>query len=264
MLGEGGILRTTTAGEATYVQSAGSRTSSDGGYATGVKPGHETYEFFRRSLEVTPTPFVSTTELQLKVNNLSPNRTGIFTYTGGGDLVIDKTNPSIPLVIPSNRRVVVFVPSNLKFVNSSSSSSSQITSVPTASFLMFVTQGNILIDPSVGYLSPTTVPNITNANLTGVFVADKQIIIQSDGDTTVADRKFIGAGTFVAWDLGQVGNGVQLQRNFADSSSGTAQNSTTPTEVFVYRPDFTVHFPIELKTAQFNWQETAPQRVIEP
>lgn len=261
ILGEEGTLKTTTAGEDTYIQSAGSRTSADGGYATGVKAGNETYEFFRRGLEISPTPFTSATDLQLKVSNLSANSTGIFSYTGGGDLVIDKTTASIPLVILAKKKVIVFVPSNVTFTNSGGNSVAQMTSLPVGSFLLLITQGNITVDPSVGYSNPSTIPSSTNANLTGVFVADKQIIIQSDGNTTLADRKFIGAGTFVAWDLDHVGNGVELQRNFADSVSGTAQNSTTPAEVFVYRPDFVASFPIELKTAHFNWKETAPQRV---
>ncbi len=261
LLGTEGILKTTSTGEATYVQSAGSRTTADGAYATGVKPGTETFDYFQRNLSDQPVSFISLSDLQVRINALSADSTGIFLYTGSGDLIIDKMGPTPPVIIPAKRKVIVFALTNIQFNNSSGDASSQLTQVPVGSFLIFLTQGNISIDPSVGHTNPVTVPTITNANLTGVFVADQQIIIQGDGDTTLADRKFIGAGTFVGWDTSRVGNGVELQRNFANSTSGTAQNSITPAEVFVYRPDFVANFPTELKTAHFNWQERAPQKV---
>jgi hypothetical protein len=265
MLGDGGILKTTTAGETSHVQSAGNRSSTNGAsatgvYATGVKPGNETYDYFTRNLSQTPVDVVSLAQLRLKIAALPASTTGIFRYTGGGNLAIDASNP---LVIPASRRVVVFAPEGLVFSNSTNLASPQLTAVPVGSFLMFITHGDMTVTQALGYTNPATVPTTTNANVTGVFVVDGQIVIQSDGDTAIADRKFIGAGTFVAWDSQNLGTGIVLERNFADSVNGLTQNSTTPAEVFVYRPDFVATFPTELKTAHFNWQELAPQKVAE-
>jgi hypothetical protein len=124
---------------------------------------------------------------------------------------------------------------------------------------MFIVQGDITVDSSVGHTNVTTNPLTAQPNLTGVFVSDGHVIIQGDGDPNVADRKFIGAVTFVGWDSAENGNGLNLQRNFQDSA-GMTDNATNPAEAFVYRPDFLVNFPVELKVAHYNWSEIAPQR----
>jgi hypothetical protein len=258
VLGTGGVLKTTTDGSDAYVQSAGSRTTANGAYAIGVSPGQETYDYFTNRLSLTPTSVASLAELKAAILAQASDSTGIYSYTGG-NLLIDKDSAAIPLALTNNKRVVVFVPSNLEFSNSSLNASPVITDVPVGSFLMFVTQGNITIDQTVGYTSVSANPLTANANLAGVFVADGQIIIEGDGDAAVTDRKFIGAGTFVGWDQSGVGNGLELQRNF-QNSLGMVGNATNPAEAFVYRADFVTNYPTDLKVAHYNWQEIAPQR----
>lgn len=258
VLGTGGVLKTTSDGSDAYVQSAGSRTTANGAYAVGVSPGNETYDYFLNRLSDAPTSVSSLAELKAAILGQASDSTGIYLYTGG-NLLIDKDSGAVPLALTSNKRVVVFVPENLEFSNSSLSASPVITDVPVGSFLMFITQGTITVDQTVGYTSAATNPLTAAANLAGIFVADGRIIIESDGDTAVADRKFIGAGTFVGWDQAGVGNGVELQRSF-QNSLGMGSNSTTPAEAFVYRPDFVTNYPSELKLAHYNWQEIAPQR----
>lgn len=258
VLGTGGVLKTTTDGSDAYVQSAGSRTTANGAYAVGVSPGDETYDYFINRLSDAPASVTSLAQLKAAILAQASDSTGIYRYDGG-DLLIDKDSSAIPLSLTGNKRVVVFVPGNIEFSNSVLSASPIITDVPVGSFLMFVTQGNITVDQTVGYTSATTNPLSATANLSGVFVADGQIIIETDGNTAVADRKFIGAGTFVGWDQNSIGNGIELQRDFQDSVS-TITNSTSPGEAFVYRPDFVTSYPTELKLAHYNWQEIAPQR----
>lgn len=258
VLGTNGVLKTTAEGSDAYVQSSGSRTTATGAYAVGVSPGQETYDYFTERLTDTPTNVTSLAELKAAILGQASDSTGLYRYTGG-NLLIDKDSASVPLALTNNKRVVVFVPGNITFSNSNGSNSPVLTDVPVGSFLMFVSSGNITVEPSVGYSSASTNPLTNTPNLSGVFVADGQIIIQSDGDTSTADRKFIGGGTFVGWDTAGIGNGLDLQRSF-ENTTGLGINSTNPAEAFVYRPDFMTSYPTDLKIAHYNWQEIAPQR----
>jgi hypothetical protein len=260
VLGSGGVLHTTSDGSTAYVQSAGSRTTANGSYAVGVQPGKEDYQFFYGNLSKQIVSFSSLGELQAKITAMSSNTTGLFVYAGAGDLTVDKSGSSTPITVDNGKRVVVFVPNNLQFTNSAASAAPVLTDVPVGTFLMFLVRGNITVNSAVGYTNAATNPASADPNLEGVFMADGKITIQGDGDNTVADRKFIGSGTFVAWDKNSLGNAVELQRTFTNSVTGQTTNSTTPAEVFVYRPDFVANFPTELKTAHYNWQELAPQK----
>jgi len=259
LLGPGGTLTTTTEGSSAYIQSAGSRTTANGAYATGVEPSGETYSFLANNLNLSPVAVTSLSNLKTQIAALASGATGIYEYTGAGDLTLDKTAAAIPLSVTAGKKVVVFVPNNLVIANSSGNASPVITDVAVGNFLMFVVQGNLTIEPEVGYTSVSTDPDTATPNLAGVFVVDKQIIIQSDGVTTTADRKFIGSGTFVAWDTSSTNASISLNRDLQDSD-GMVNNATNPAETFVYRPDFATNYPTELKVARYSWQEIAPQK----
>jgi|GEM_PF-6990059 len=261
VLGDGGVLKTDAEGSDAYVQSSGSRTTAIGAYAIGVDPGQEDYAFFLNNVGSQITNAASLAEIKTGITAMAADTIKFYAYTGGGDLVIDKNIGSVPLSISGNKRVIIFVPGNLSFTNTSGNTTPKLTDVPVGSVLMFIVQGNIIVDSSVGYTDTTTNPTTAQPNLTGIFVADGQIVIQSDGNLAVADRKFIGAGTFVGWGGAGSGNtnGIDLRRSFQDAT-GLAKNATNPAEAFVYRPDFLLNFPVELKTAYYNWAEIAPQR----
>jgi len=82
-----------------------------------------------------------------------------------------------------------------------------------------------------------------DSSVEGVYIADRIIIA---GGLAGGDLKFIGQGTFVGW------NGVTLGRSFADVNS----NDTSPTELFMFRPDFVQNVPERMTRPLYSWQET--------
>lgn len=83
------------------------------------------------------------------------------------------------------------------------------------------------------------------------FTSDGTFTVSGSSDGGVSDRKFIGAGTFVGW------GGVALNRDYGGGSNPEL-NNTSPTEVFIFRPDFIVNAPREVKSAQMTWREVEP------
>jgi hypothetical protein len=165
--------------------------------------------------------------------------------------------------LTAGQKLVVFVDGNLTLDDSNPNDTNRkITSVDQTSFLAFIVNGNILVTPHVGYeLNPSapSVPTVTvaNSNLEGVFVADGTLTIQSK--TAIGevppDKKFIGAGTFVAW------SNVNLNRTFNDNSFGPILNNNQAIENFIYRPDLLANWPTKLKASVSNWREVDPQLI---
>lgn len=83
------------------------------------------------------------------------------------------------------------------------------------------------------------------------FTSDGTFTVSGSSGGGVSDRKFIGAGTFVGW------GGVALNRDYGGGSNPEL-NNTSPTEVFIFRPDFIVNAPREVKSAQMTWREVEP------
>lgn len=97
--------------------------------------------------------------------------------------------------------------------------------------------------------------NAERGTIQGVFFADGMIDIRGFsagagqltnvgsqecdmGTSRLPDKKFIGEGTFVGW------SGVNLGRDFSDNCSFTRSwNSRSPTESFIFRPDFLLNVP---------------------
>lgn len=178
-----------------------------------------------------------------------------------GNVNIDETQG---FNLTDGQSLVVFVNGRLILDDSDTSNGdlNKITSVATGSFLAFFVSEDIIITADVGYelnpLNPTVpVVSNTNSNLEGVFVADRDLIIQSK--TAIGevppDRKFIGSGTFVGW------RDVQLQRTFDDNSFGAILNNNQAVENFIYRPDFLVNWPVKLKASTNHWREVNPQLI---
>ena len=142
--------------------------------------------------------------------------------------------------IPGNTKHIVFVPGDLTInaLNTSSNADQQqLIGVPSGSFLAFIVKGNITISDSVGYSGDANLDALQTPNIEGVFIANGQIIIDSYVTTNPADRKFVGAGSFVGW------TNVDLQRDFNNGGLRKELHNTTPTETFIHRPDFIVNVP---------------------
>ena len=110
--------------------------------------------------------------------------------------------------------------------------------VAPGAFVMFVTSGDINIAPSVGHA-----PGIDVQTLQGVYLADGKISIESTHDPAT-ERQFIGAGTFMGC------TNLELSRTF-----NSTVNSSTPTELFISRPDLLRSVPKAISKPSLTWHE---------
>lgn len=98
--------------------------------------------------------------------------------------------------------------------------------VAPGGFLAIIASGNIAIAPAV-------------TKIEGVFVSDGVI------GTGISNRQLTGEGIFTGWE------GINLQRNLDDDSQ-------TPAELFIYRPDLQLNAYRYLLWLGINWREVAP------
>jgi len=131
--------------------------------------------------------------------------------------------------------LIIFIDGNLTI--------SESISVDPGGFLAFIVTGNITISPNVGQADAASL----EAAVEGIFIADGQIIIQSDGDNDIPDKKFVGEGSFIGW------SGVSLGRDYEGNL-----NNQNPVELFRFRPDFVINAPEAMKSSHYVWQEQAP------
>ncbi len=169
-------------------------------------------------------------------------------YKHTGDLTIRPSDGST-WAVDGNEALIIFVDGNLTIDGSSLSTGAAIQ-VKTNGFLGFIVNGSIIFNESVGNSDPAA----SDTNVEGLYVADNSIVIEANPNANIADKKFIGAGTFVAWDQDGSG-GIQLNRNYADSGDGALENHTNPTEMFLFRPDMLINIPVELQSTDVLWQE---------
>jgi len=187
--------------------------------------------------------------------SLSTDETTVLYYDG--DLTIDVNDN---WQVESGEGVILLINGDLTIEDPTGAG--QVVTVEQGGYLAMIADGDITIAANVGYEPPAVLgsyvfasPFSTLPNVEGVFVADEELILASNGDD-VHDRKFIGAGSFVGWQ------GVQLNRSFQESSTiYGAYNLYNPTEVFIFRPDLVVNAPAEIEEAQYEWQEVAPEKV---
>lgn len=244
------------------------RSSNLNSYGVQANINSLSYLYLLNNLTSSPTPLGDGSSISPTLNSWKTAawwQAGIDNYVSvNGNLSI---NESQNFDLTSTDRLIVFVSGDLTFDDSiPTDADRRITSVAEGGILVFIVQGNVFISPNVGYqLNPTapTVPAVTiaNSNLSAVLVSDSNIIIQSKSINpalygSLPDRKLIVAGTLAAWGE------VQLNRLFAEAnSSGAILNSMQATENILFRPDFVVNWPNELKTYNYNWQESNPQQV---
>ena len=195
----------------------------------------EGYDYFYRLTDLGENPpddFAGTAGDASKPTN------GKRFYYRNGNLTIQRR-----WRVTRGETIVVFVRGSLTIRNINSLP--RLIIVDPGGFLAFIVTGNINIGSNVGGNAPgSQVPNIE-----GVYIADNKIRVLGRGNARVADRKFIGAGTFVGH------NGVELLRDFDDTSGGDADNDNIPVETFIFRPDFLWTWPLELSRSPLLWQE---------
>lgn len=170
---------------------------------------------------VTPTPLGEDLAAALYFGGATAD--GFSWYEATGDVALD-----VNTTIPPNRKVIVFVPGNVRI------NGSLRIQDPESSFVMIVAQGNIIVSPVVGNgISPdSTVPH-----LEGIFYAGGQFITQS-GSNRLNVR-----GTVVA------NGGVSLSRN---------TETVNPSETFTFAPEYILNFPQSLRSTRAFWREVAP------
>ncbi|MFZ5366180.1 MAG: hypothetical protein ACOZBZ_02705, partial [Patescibacteria group bacterium] len=52
--------------------------------------------------------------------------------------------------------------------------------------------------------------------------------------------------------------GFALQRDLKNDPEATIQNSNTPAELFIFRPDLVLNAPRQLWSSKMSWLEVAP------
>lgn len=160
-----------------------------------------------------------------------------------GDLLLA---PDATWNVGSGDKRIIFVNGNLTVRQMTENQ--KITTVEQGGYLAFIVKENITFEANVGYNNPGDgQPILGNEPLvTGVFIANGQLTILSQGSE---DRKFVGGGTFVGW------NGISMPRTFENAGIGKASHETTPTDTFIFRPDFLVNTPQVMRYSDMIWQE---------
>jgi len=159
-------------------------------------------------------------------------------YFSSQDTIIQQ-----PWTITAGESYIIFVDGTLTFQDPTNVGS--LITVEEGGFIAFIANADIIIDQTVGHADPAS----TTPNLEGIYVADDLLTVAQDGDINTADRRFIGAGTFVGW------GGVDLQRDLDANGGGTTYNQTIPAETFIYRPDLLFNTPEEMLSPHSIWQE---------
>lgn len=157
--------------------------------------------------------------------------------------------------VPAGERWVIFVPGDLTFTGPTTdhtlATQQKLIQVANGGFLAFIAKGNITFDPNLGYGydDDTSVASFNTPIVEGIYIASNNLIIQSKGGSTPGDYKFVGAGTFVGW------TGINLERDFDNGGTRRSLNNTSPTDLFIYRPDFMMNAPEFMKKSSISWEE---------
>ncbi|MFH2118474.1 MAG: hypothetical protein ABII10_01935 [Candidatus Paceibacterota bacterium] len=231
----------TSDGGGVYIHEVDGRTNALQAEALGVKVPLENYDYFYNKFGQNAQTLSNSSKPIVTGDTL-----GVFLYSG--NLVINEINA---WNLNNTEQIIVFVNGNLT-IDDSTGGQNRIITVATGGdgFLMFVVSGDTTVTAKVGYNNIYTSAATANiANVEGIFVSDGLLTIA--GLTGATDKKFIGAGTFVGW------SGVDLQRNFDDGLTPEL-NSAAATETFIFRPDFIINAPRQIKTAQMTWREIEP------
>ena len=237
--------------------------------STGFTPPIENYSYFLNNVDIAipataanPSSITqissnisSATEFQAAFDsNYSVQGTDKVVWVPNS-LTINLGNPSGgKWSVPAGEKWIVFVPGNLTFTgptDHSAGAQETLIQVANGGFLAFIVQGDITFDENIGYgFDDDTLLDTYNTPIVeGVFIASDELIIKSKGGSTPGDYKFVGAGTFVGW------TNVRLERDFDNGATRKQLHNNSPTELFIYRPDFMSNAPAFLYKPRMSWKE---------
>lgn len=210
-------------------------------YATGTTLGSatENYDYFYRlySMGLSPADdFASSPDNAQKPTGAPANGRAYFR---SGNLTVAE-----PWTVAAGESYVIFVSGNLTL--SDTTNAAQLITVEEGGFLAFIVQGNITVAQNVGNRADL---DDTTPNVEGVYIANGTFQVNSKGEASGGDERFVGAGTFVGW------GGVTLSRDYSDGGNRKAENNTRPAEMFVYRPDLIINTPERMAQPRYVWQE---------
>jgi hypothetical protein len=239
MTGGGSIDSTSDVGNSgTNITQRGTQASAVGTSHTKLQ---ENYDYFYRqfSLGLNPSDDFASSANDAREPTGNPAN-GKLAYFRNGNLVIQQ-----PWTIAANQKMTVIVNGNLEFRDTSDAQ--QLITVAPGGFIAFIVSGDIIIDTTVGNNSAA---NTTTPNLSGVYIADGEIITESVGTAGGGDQPFVGAGTFVGW------SGITLGRDYDDGGLRRAENNNKSIETFIFRPDLVLNAPTAMMRSSYIWQET--------
>lgn len=231
-------------------------------------PTLENFTYFLVNADV-PVPSIATNPgANLLINTPITNRTQFKAAFGANyreingetivwvdnSLTVDLTASTANWNVPSGEKWIVFVPGDLTFTgptDHSQAAQQYLISVQSGGFLAFIAKGDITFNENLGYGfdDDTDMAQFQTPIVEGVFIASDTLVVKSKGGSTPGDYKFVGAGTFVGW------TGVDLERTFDNGATRKSLHNNSPTELFIYRPDFMSNAPVFLNKAQMRWKE---------
>ncbi len=150
---------------------------------------------------------------------------------------------------PAGRKAIILINNDLEI--------NKEIKVPVGRFFAFIVKGNINISGQIGDKSSASLTGET-AHLQGVYLADG--IINTYYDKGLGDGsgfRLVAAGIFVASDFNLLRD-VKNECIDPETLEIQACNETTPSELFIARPDLFINIPEELKESYFFEQEVAP------
>lgn len=176
------------------------------------------FDFFAANMGLTS----STVDYWSGSSNLTlppatPVRDFYYNNPAGGEASI-----TTPWTLTGSNSYVFFIDGDLRIAKN--------IVAPSGTFLAFIVNGDVTIDPTVTAIS-------------GLYVMDGQFRTESQ---IADDLQLTVNGSVVTW------GGVNLLRDLGGN------NISLPAEKFVYRPDFLVNMPAKMKSFSLNWQEVAP------
>jgi hypothetical protein len=212
--------------------------NTENSQAIGTAPSRyrENYTFFYRNSDLGLNP---SNDFAGQENDIQEPITTKAAYFHAGDVTLQSA-----WNVTAGESYVIFIDGNVTIADPSNVN--QLITVEEGGFLAFIVSGTITISEDVGNetLADTT------ANIEGIYVADGLITIESRGEASGGDDRFIGEGTFVSWTR------VAMERDFSDGAGREAENQSYPTESFIFRPDLVINTPEILTRPHSIWQET--------
>ncbi|MDA1079409.1 MAG: hypothetical protein O2840_01820 [bacterium] len=203
----------------------------------------DTYSSLSRRFDLSTATSINSPLSSVPSGDVGQGSDSTEVYTRTGDLEI---TPSATWSVTGKK--VLFVKGNVTI--SETVTGPSITVAP-GSFFAVVATGNITFDQDIGTTisHPAGAPSLT-PQIEGLYVADGTLTVAAASDSTVVDKMFVGAGTFVGW------GGVSLPRDFETDNAATGLlNNYVPTDTFIFRPDFILNTPELMKRSSFNWRE---------